>query len=86
MRQKTEQGTFFTRRAFSRFRLVGNSVAIPLVCEIWAPAAHAVRGHGHAADEMLYVLCGASEINGQRVGVNAIAFIGLANETGTRRK
>jgi mannose-6-phosphate isomerase-like protein (cupin superfamily) len=70
----TERGTF-TGRTFSRFHMVGGRGAVPTVGEIWATADHAVDSHAHDADELLYVLSGAIEINGRRLGANEIVFI-----------
>ena len=70
----TERGTF-TGRTFSRFHLVDDRGAVPMVGEIWATSDHAVESHAHDADELLYVLRGAIAVNGRRLGSNEVVFI-----------
>ena len=70
----TERATF-TGRSFSRFQILSGGGAVPTVGEIWATSDHAVESHTHDADELLYVLSGAIEINGRRLGPNEVAFI-----------
>ena len=70
----TERGTF-TGRTFSRFQIVGTGGSVPTVGEIWATSDHAVESHAHDADELLYVLSGAIEVNGRRLDSNEVVFI-----------
>lgn len=79
----TERGTF-TGRTFSRFHLVGGRGLAPTVCEIWATSDHAVESHAHDSDELLYVISGAIEINGQRLGSNEVVFIPRGTSYGAR--
>lgn len=46
-----------------------------MIGEIWATADHAVEGHAHEADEMLYVLSGAIEVNGRTLRANEVVHI-----------
>jgi len=71
----TEDGASFNGRTFSRFHIVGNSGAVPTIGEIWATSDHAVESHAHDADELLYVLSGAIEVNGRRLEANQVVFI-----------
>ncbi|HKG20765.1 MAG TPA: cupin domain-containing protein [Blastocatellia bacterium] len=70
-----ERGSMFTGRTFSRFHIVGDGGALPTVCEIWATSDHAVKSHAHGSSELLYVLSGAIEVNGRRLGANDVVFI-----------
>src|SRR5688572_16726011 len=70
----TERGTF-TGRSFSRFLILSGGGAVPTVGEIWATSDHRVEAHAHPADELLYVLSGAIEIDGRRLGPNDVVFI-----------
>jgi quercetin dioxygenase-like cupin family protein len=70
----TPHGATFTGRTFSRFHLIGGG-AVPTIGEIWATADHAVAAHAHDADELLYVLSGAIEINGRMLKTNDVVFI-----------
>lgn len=70
----TKRGAF-TGRTFSRFHIISGDGSVPTVGEIWATSDHAVGSHAHDADELLYVLSGAIEINGQRLGLNEVVFI-----------
>ena len=71
----TERGTF-TGRTFSRFHIVaGGDGSVPTVGEIWATRDHAVEAHAHDADELLYVMSGAIEINGRGLGPNEVVYI-----------
>lgn len=65
----------FHGRTFSRFHLVRRDAAVPNVGELWATSDHAVEAHAHEADEVLYVLSGAIEIDGRRLEANDVAFI-----------
>lgn len=69
----TDRGALFTGRTFCRMHMRGK--ALPTVGEIWATSNHAGEGHSHDADELLYVLSGAIEINEQRVATGDVAFI-----------
>src|SRR4051794_17862959 len=71
----TEQGASFTGRTFCRFHIVGDPKTTPSVCEIWATSDHAVEGHAHESDELLYVLSGAINVNGRLLGANEVVFI-----------
>ena len=71
----TSRGASFTGRTFCRFHVVGRSSAEPTVAEIWATSDHAVEGHAHDSDEMLYVLSGAIEVNGRTLANNEVVFI-----------
>ena len=79
----TEQGTF-KGRTFSRFHLAGAGGSVPSVCEIWATSDHAVESHAHDADELFYVLSGAIEINGQKLGAGEVVFIPRGTSYGAR--
>src|SRR3712207_3745650 len=70
----TERATF-AGRTFSRFHIMGAGNSVPTVGEIWATSDHAVDAHAHDADELLYVLRGAIEVNGRRLGANEVVFI-----------
>jgi mannose-6-phosphate isomerase-like protein (cupin superfamily) len=65
----------FTGRTFSRFHIAGAGSTVPSVGEIWVTSDHSVEAHAHDADELLYVLNGAIEINGRRLGPNEVVFI-----------
>jgi mannose-6-phosphate isomerase-like protein (cupin superfamily) len=69
----TERGRF-TGRTFSRFHIAGGG-SVPAVGEIWATRDHAVESHAHDADELLYVLSGAVEINGRGLSADEVVFI-----------
>lgn len=69
----TSRGANFAGRTFFRLHMVGDG--LPSIAEIWATADHDVEGHAHDADELLYVLSGSIEVNGQAVGENEVAFI-----------
>lgn len=71
----TARGAGFTGRTFCRFHFTGGAAAIPSVAEIWATSDHAVEGHAHDADELLYVLSGAIEVNGHTLQANEMVFI-----------
>jgi hypothetical protein len=71
----TRRSASFTGRTFSRLHILGNRDAIPTIGEIWATSDHAVEAHAHDADELMYVLSGAIEVNGQRLGPNEVIFI-----------
>ena len=71
----TRRGAQFTGRTFSRFHIVSDSGAVSSVGEIWATSDHAVESHAHDSDELLYVLSGAIEVNGQKLGINDVVFI-----------
>lgn len=71
----TGRGNTFTGRTFSRFHIIGNGASTPNVGEIWATSDHTVESHAHDSDELLYVLSGAIEVNGQRLGANEVVFI-----------
>jgi len=71
----TLRGAGFTGRTFCRFPIPGGSNTVPSVAEIWATADHAVEGHAHDADELLYVLRGAIEVNGHTLRAGGAAFI-----------
>jgi quercetin dioxygenase-like cupin family protein len=71
----TDRSAPFTGRTFSRFHIDGNGGTVPTVGEIWATSDHAVETHAHDSDELLYVLSGAIEVNGQRMGANEVVFI-----------
>src|SRR5215217_6452113 len=79
----TERGTF-TGRTFSRFHIVSSGGAVPTVGEIWATPDHAVEAHAHGSDELLYVLSGAIEVNGRRLGKNDVVFIPRGAAYGAR--
>ena len=74
----------FTGRTFSRFHIVSNGGSVPTVCEIWATSDHAVESHAHDADELFYVLSGAIEVNGRRVGASEVVFIPRGTPYGAR--
>ncbi|HEY0319821.1 MAG TPA: cupin domain-containing protein [Pyrinomonadaceae bacterium] len=80
----TTRGATFTGRTFSRFHIVGSSDAVPTVGEIWATSDHAVEPHAHDADELLYVLGGAIEVNGQKLSANEVVFIPRGTPYGAR--
>jgi mannose-6-phosphate isomerase-like protein (cupin superfamily) len=80
----TERGAQFTGRTFSRFHLIGTGSAVPSVCEIWATSDHALEPHAHDSDELLYVLSGVIEINGQRLGANDVVYIPGGTPYGAR--
>ena len=69
----TNRAPHFTGRTFFRLHMVGEG--LPTIAEIWATSDHAVEGHAHAADELLYVLDGAIEVNDRTLGRNEVAFI-----------
>jgi redox-sensitive bicupin YhaK (pirin superfamily) len=69
----TSRGARFDGRTFFRLHMAGD--ALPSIAEIWATADHAVDGHSHDAHELLYVLRGVIEVNGQTVQENEVAFI-----------
>jgi quercetin dioxygenase-like cupin family protein len=71
----TARGAAFTGRTFCRFPIPGGSPSVPSVAEIWATADHAVEGHAHDADEMLYVLKGIIEVNGHTLRAGGTVFI-----------
>ena len=71
----TSRGAHFSGRTFCRFFVVGRSTAEPTIAEIWATPDHAVEGHAHDSEEMLYVLSGAIEVNGRTLGTNEVVFI-----------
>src|SRR5262245_320098 len=71
----TGRGAHFTGRTFCRFHIPGTPGKTPSVAEIWATPDHAVEGHAHDADEMLYVLSGAIEVNGRALRANDVVFI-----------
>lgn len=71
----TQRGAQFTGRTFSRFHIVDARGAVPSVGEIWATSDHMVESHAHDSDELLYVLSGSIEINGQRLESNEVVFI-----------
>ena len=71
----TSRGAAFTGRTFCRFHVVGRSSSEPTIAEIWATSDHAVEGHAHDSDEMLYVLSGAIEVNGRTLVPNEVVFI-----------
>ena len=79
----TARGTF-TGRTFSRFHIAGAGGPVPTVCEIWATSDHAVESHAHDADELFYVLSGAIEINGRRLGAGEVVFIPRGTSYGAR--
>jgi len=68
----TDRGAHFTGRTFFRLHILAEG--LPVIGEIWATSDHAVNGHSHEADEMLYVLNGAIEVNGQTHSVKSVAF------------
>ena len=68
-----DRGARFSGRTFFRLHMLGEG--LPVVAEIWATSDHAVEGHSHDAAEMLYVLGGSIEVNGQTLGRNELAFI-----------
>ncbi|HVG28261.1 MAG TPA: cupin domain-containing protein [Pyrinomonadaceae bacterium] len=70
----TERGAF-TGRTFSRFHIVDGGGSVPTVGEVWATSDHAVESHAHDADELLYVLSGAIEINGRKLRAGEVVFI-----------
>ena len=74
----------FTGRTFSRFHVIGGNGSTPTIGEIWATSDHSVESHAHDADELLYVLSGAVEINGQRLGSNEVVFIPKGTAYGAR--
>jgi quercetin dioxygenase-like cupin family protein len=80
----TERGAPFTGRTFSRFHLTGDGGDVPNVGEIWATSDHAVDAHAHDADELLYVLSGAIEVNGRRLEANDVVFIPRGSSYGAR--
>jgi hypothetical protein len=55
--------------------MAGDPRTLPTVGEIWATTDHAVDGHAHDSDEMLYVLQGSIEVNGRIVQSNEAVFI-----------
>jgi hypothetical protein len=71
----TQRGAPFTGRTFSRIHILASGGSVPTVGEIWADSDHAVESHAHGTDELLYVLRGAIEVNGRRVGRNELVFI-----------
>lgn len=71
----TARGASFSGRTFCRFHVVGRSSSEPTIAEIWATSDHAVEGHAHDSDEMLYVLSGAIEVNGRMLEANGVVFI-----------
>jgi len=71
----TSRGASFTGRTFCRFHVAGRSSSEPTIAEIWATSDHAVEGHAHDSDEMLYVLSGAIEVNGRTLASNEVVFI-----------
>jgi mannose-6-phosphate isomerase-like protein (cupin superfamily) len=71
----TARGVRFSGRTFCRFYISGDPRTCPSLAEIWATSDHAVDGHAHDSDEMLYVLSGAIEVNGQLVQPNEAVFI-----------
>src|SRR5215475_7400906 len=71
----TDRGASFTGRTFSRLHMLGNASDVPFVGEIWATSDHSVESHAHESDEMLYVLSGAIEVNGQKLESNEMVFI-----------
>jgi quercetin dioxygenase-like cupin family protein len=71
----TGRGAGFAGRTFCRFHITGGVGTEPAVAEIWATPDHAVEGHAHDADELLYVLSGAIEVNGRPVRANEVVFI-----------
>lgn len=74
----------FTGRTFSRFHVIGGDGSTPAIGEIWATSDHSVESHAHDADELLYVLTGAVEINGQKLGSNEVVFIPRGTAYGAR--
>jgi mannose-6-phosphate isomerase-like protein (cupin superfamily) len=76
----TERGASFTGRTFSRLHVFGNTSGVPFVGEIWATSDHAVESHAHESDEMLFVLSGAIEVNGQMLESNEVVFIPRGTE------
>jgi mannose-6-phosphate isomerase-like protein (cupin superfamily) len=76
----TDRGTSFTCRTFSRLHMVGNTKGVPFVGEIWTTSDHAVESHSHESDELLYVLSGAIEVNGQRLESDEMVFIPRGTE------
>ena len=71
----TAEGVPFTGRTFSRCHLPGDHETVPSIHEIWATTEHAVEGHAHDSDELLYVLKGVIEVNGQTLKRNEVVFI-----------
>jgi mannose-6-phosphate isomerase-like protein (cupin superfamily) len=71
----TQRGARFTGRTFCRFHLSGDSRTLPSVAEIWATSDHAVDEHAHDSDEMLCILSGTIEVNGQILRLNEAVFI-----------
>src|SRR5438045_2116726 len=69
----TERGAQFTGRTFCRLHMHGDG--LPAIGEIWATSDHAVEGHAHDADELLYVLDGSIEVNGRSLVKHEVAFI-----------
>jgi len=80
----TEHGAAFTGRTFSRLHIADNSSATPIIGEIWATSDHSVEAHAHDADELLCVLSGAIEVNGQRLRTNEVVFIPRGTAYGAR--
>ena len=79
----TEPGKF-TGRTFSRFHILSDRMSIPSVAEIWATPDHVVESHVHTSDELFYVLRGAIEVNGKRVGPREVVFIPRNTSYGAR--
>lgn len=71
----TKRGAPFTGRTFSRFHFAGDRSRVPAVGEIWATGEHAVEAHAHESDELLYVLSGAIEVDGNVIVENETVFI-----------
>ena len=80
----TRHGAPFMGRTFSRFHIAGGGDNVPTVGEIWATSDHTVESHAHDADELLYVLSGAIEINGHRLEANEVVFIPKGSAYGAR--
>ncbi len=70
----TGRGAAFSGRTFCRIHMAGEPGA-PVVGEIWATSDHAVEGHAHDSDEMLYVLKGDIQVNDRKLGANEVVFI-----------
>ncbi len=71
----TSRGAPFTGRTFFRVHIPGDRETVPVICEIWATADHAVEGHAHDSDELLFVLSGEIRVNGRVLRANEVAFI-----------
>ena len=71
----TARGAPFTGRTFCRCHLPGDQETVPSMHEIWATSEHAVEGHAHDSNELLYVLKGVIEVNGQTLERNEVVFI-----------